>query len=96
MNLSIVSCVTGVVVMVGVTIVNFRCRIVMKVDLDVHTEKAEKRNQALELTYRFEQYIVAVKHDIESLKGTHTVGRESSECALSPPLPRWCGMLIKE
>ena len=65
----IVSCITGVVTLVGVILSNSTSRAVMEGQLDALTAKVEKHSQVLERTYRLEQDMAVAKHDIESLKG---------------------------
>ena len=65
----IVACITGVVTLIGVILSNSKSRAVMEVKLDALTEKVEKHNQFLELTYALEQDMAVAKNDIESLKG---------------------------
>ena len=51
----IVACITGVVTLIGAILSYSKSRAVMKVKLDVLTEKVEKHNRVLGRTYRPEQ-----------------------------------------
>ena len=63
-----VALVSGLLTLIGVLASNSRARAVMEVKIDNLTAKVEKHNQMVERTYKLEQDVVVLRHDIEGLK----------------------------
>ena len=63
----VVALIGGVVTLVGVLCSNFRNRAVMEIKIDLLSKRVEKHNTLIERTYRLEQDVAVMKHDVQSL-----------------------------
>ena len=58
----------GVVTLVGVIASNSRSRAVIELKIDELTRRIEKHNFLIELTYKLEQCMAVVRHDVDALE----------------------------
>lgn len=63
----VVALIGGVVTLVGVLCPNSRNRAVMEIKIDLLSKRVEKHNTLIERTYRLEQDVAVMKHDVQSL-----------------------------
>ena len=63
----VVALIGGVVTLGGVLCSNFRNRAVMEIKIDLLSKRVEKHNTLIERTYRLEQDVAVMKHDVQSL-----------------------------
>ena len=63
----VVALIGGVVTLVGVLFSNSRNRAVMEIKIDLLSKRVEKHNNLIERTYRLEQDVAVMKHDVKSL-----------------------------
>ena len=63
-----VALIGGVVTLAGVILSNSRSRAVMELKIDLLSKRVEKHNTLVERTYKLEQDMALVKHDVESLE----------------------------
>ena len=63
----VVALIGGVVTLVGVLCSNSRTRAVMEIKIDLLSKRVEKHNNLIERTYRLEQDVAVMKHDVKSL-----------------------------
>lgn len=63
----VVALIGGVVTLVGVLCSNSKNRAVMEIRIDLLSKRVEKHDTLVERTYRFEQAVAVMKHDVQSL-----------------------------
>lgn len=63
----VVALIGGVVTLVGVLCSNSKNRAVMEIRIDLLSKHVEKHDTLVERTYRFEQAVAVMKHDVQSL-----------------------------
>lgn len=63
----VVAFIGGVVTLVGMLCSNSRNRAVMEIKIDLLSKRVEKHNTLIERTYRLEQEVAVMKHDVKSL-----------------------------
>lgn len=63
----VVALIGGVVTLVGVLCFNSKNRAVMEIRIDLLPKHVEKHDTLIERTYRLEQAVAVMKHDVQSL-----------------------------
>lgn len=63
----VVALIGGVVTLVGVLCSNSKNRAVMEIRIDLLPKHVEKQDTLIERTYRLEQAVAVMKHDVQSL-----------------------------
>lgn len=63
----VVALIGGVVTLVGALCSNSRNRAVIEIKIDLLSKRVEKHNTLIERTYRLEQDMADMKHDVKSL-----------------------------
>lgn len=59
--------ISGVVALAGALCSNSRNRAVMEIETDILSKRVEKHNTLIERTYRLEQDMAVIQHDVQSL-----------------------------
>ena len=63
----VVVLISGVVTLAGALCSNSRNRAVMEIETDIFSKRVEKHNSLIERTYRLEQDMAVMQHDVQSL-----------------------------
>lgn len=63
----VVVLISGVVTLAGALCSNSRSRAVMEIETDILSKRVKKHNTLIERTYRLEQGMAVIRHDVQSL-----------------------------